>query len=79
MTFRSKSLYVSRSEVRKDFLNHIKSSENLKYRIHSSERPGHSFNSEFSKGGCLFEGGALSREALIEYIKETSKYFQLVS
>ena len=35
--------------------------------------PGRSFNFEFSKGG------AYSREALIEYIKETSKCFQLVS
>ena len=32
-----------------------------------------------SQRGGLFEGGALSREALIEYIKKTSKYFQLVS
>ena len=31
------------------------------------------------KGGRLFQGGALSREALIEYIKKISKYFQLVS
>ena len=45
----------------------------LTYRIYLSERPGRSFNFEFSKGG------AYSREALIEYIKETSKYFQLVS
>ena len=39
----------------------------LRYRIYSSERPGRPFNFEFSKGG------AYSREALIEYIKETSK------
>ena len=43
------------------------------YRIYSSERPGRSFNFEFSNGG------AYSREALIKYIKETSKYFQFVS
>ena len=43
------------------------------YRIYSNERPGRSFNFEFSNGG------AYSREALIKYIKETSKYFQLVS
>ena len=51
----------------------------IAYPIYSSERPGRSFNFEFSKGGRLFEGGALSREALIEHIKETSKYFELVS
>ena len=44
-----------------------------KYRGYSSERPGASFNFGFLKGGVY------SREALIEYIKETSKYFQLVS
>ena len=27
----------------------------------------------------LFEGGTLSREALIKYIKKTLKYFELVS
>ena len=43
------------------------------YRIYSSERPGRSFNFELPKGG------AYSKEALIEYIKKTSKYFQLVS
>ena len=45
----------------------------IDYRIYSKERPGRSFNFKFS------EGGAYSREALIEYIKKTSKYLQLVS
>ena len=31
-----------------------------------------------SQRGSLFKGGAHSREALIKYIKKTSKYFQLV-
>ena len=45
----------------------------FKYRIYSCERPRRSFNFGFSKqGGCLFEWGALSTEALIEYIKKTS-------
>ena len=45
-----------------------------KYRIYSSERPGVSFNFGFLKGE-----GAYSREALIEYIRKTLKYFQFVS
>ena len=44
------------------------------YRIYSSERPGRSFNMS-SQRGRLFEGGALSKKALIKYIKKTSKYF----
>ena len=41
---------------------------------------GRSFNFGFSKGGGrLFEGGALSKQALIKHFKKTSKYFQLVS
>ena len=52
------------------------------YRIYSSERPRRSFNFRFSKEGggrgYLFEAGALSKEALIKYIKKTSKYFRLV-
>ena len=32
-----------------------------------------------SQRGHLFEGGALSREVLLKYIKKTSKYVQLVS
>ena len=42
------------------------------YRIHSSESRRRSFNFDSSKGG------AYSREAIIKYIKKTSKYFQLV-
>ena len=49
-----------------------------KKRIYSSEDPGRSLDFEFAKGGRLFEGGALSRKALIKYIKKTSKRFQLV-
>ena len=45
-----------------------------KYRIYSSECPGVSFNFGFLKGE-----NAYSREALIEYIRKTLKYFQFVS
>ena len=52
------------------------------YRTYSSERPRRSFNFRCSKEGggrrYLFEAGTLSKEALIKYIKKTSKYFRLV-
>ena len=48
------------------------------YRIYWSTEC--SFNFGFTKeGGRLFEGGPFSTEALIKYIKKTSKYFHLVS
>ena len=53
-----------------------------KFRIYSCERPSAHLilGSQKKEGGrgYLFEPGALSKEALIKYIKKTSKYFRLV-